>query len=159
MINFNVSYKWGLYTIASCVKRIIFPMDYHKNELAENVLSQLPRDHLFCLSCQIKEEKKRAFISNDKGRVTRCITILLPGIILFQPWALASLWLILQTRAYSSAHLCTPREVDGITHVSKVWVKFIRWNSLCMRQSPTLWERNRGRGCILLCPPEICRNS
>lgn len=66
VINFNVSYKWELYTIVSCVKKIIFPMDYHKNEVAENVLPQLPRDHLFRLSCQIKEQKKGAFISDER---------------------------------------------------------------------------------------------
>lgn len=47
-----------------------------------------------------------------KGRVTRCITVLLPGIISFQSWPFPSLRLILQTQAYSSARLSTLTEAD-----------------------------------------------
>lgn len=57
-------------------------MDYHKNELAENVLSTTQRSSVL-LCCQIKEQKKGAFISGVKGRLSRCTAIQMPGVIAY----------------------------------------------------------------------------
>lgn len=127
-------------------------MDYHKNEVAENVLSQLPRDHLFCLSCQIKEQKKGAFISAErKGhnvyyRTTawhRFISVLASSKPLAHP-ANASLQLRSSEYSYRSRR--------GL----RAWVKFTRWRGLWMRRPLTFWGGNgKKRGSHLLCPTEI----
>jgi len=74
--------------------------------------SQLPRDHLFCLSCQIKEQKKGAFISDErKGhKVYHCTTARHHFISVLAPSKPLAL---LRTQAHSSARLSALPAADG----------------------------------------------